>query len=111
MVSNFGNVKNVQTGLTIKPYLTGRGYYYVRFYKRGGGAKGADFLISRLVAELWICRALNRTNNVYANIHFSYLDYNAVDYDPQFYHRIPTSLRLPVTQEENVCRTNTNKKC
>ena len=48
--------------------------------------------------------------NVYVNIRFSYLDYNAVEYDPQFYQRIPKSLRLPDTQEENVCRTMTNKK-
>ena len=158
-ISNQGNVKNVQTGLPVKPYLTGRGYYYVRFYKRKGGAKGTDFLISRLVASLWldnpeakkeinhkdgnkannavsnlewsnrkenmdhakktrlvknnfptravnistreswdfysighaakffgfykncIHRTLNRTNNVYKGIRFSYLDYNAVEYE------------------------------
>lgn len=164
-VSNLGNVKNVQTGRNIKPYLSKRGYYYVRFYKRGGGATGTDILLSRIVAELWlenpeakreinhkdgnkannavanlewcdrkenidharstrllksnkpiravntntlevydfysignaaaffgfhkqsICRALKRTNNVYADIRFSYLDYNAVEYDPQFYQK------------------------
>lgn len=165
-VSNLGNVKSVRTGLPVKPYLSTRsGYYYMRFYKRGGGATGTDFLLSRLVAKLWlqnpeakkeinhkdgnkannavdnlewcdrkenidharsnrllkgnmplratkiatseswdfysignaasffgfhkqsICRALKRTNNVYAGIRFSYLDYNAVEYDPQFYQR------------------------
>jgi hypothetical protein len=158
-VSNLGNVKNVKTGLPVKPYLTGRGYYYVRFYKRKGGANGTDFLISRLVASMWlenpddrkeinhrdgdkannavsnlewsnrkenldharktrlvknnfpihavnlsteeswdfysighaakffnfyktcICRALNRSNNIYQGIQFFYLEYNAVEYE------------------------------
>jgi len=158
-ISNHGNVKNVRTGLPVKPFLTGRGYYYVRFYKRKGGAKGSDFLISRLVASMWvenpenkkevnhidgnkennaasnlewvdrlgnmvharktrlttdnmpiraykldtneswdfysighaakffsfhktcICRALKRANNVYKDIRFSYLEYNAVEYE------------------------------
>jgi hypothetical protein len=53
-VSNLDNVKNVKTGQVIKPFLSGHKYYYVRFYTKGDKGKGKDFLISRLVASLWI---------------------------------------------------------
>jgi hypothetical protein len=181
-ISNLGNVKNVRTGLPVKPYLSGRGYYYVRFYKRKGGANGTDFLVSRLVASLWldnpkrkreinhkdgdkannavsnlewstrkenmdhakqtklvknnfpiravetntrkswdfysighaakffnfhktcICRALNRANNIYKSIRFSYLDYNAVEYENSAIFLDSQESPASFKREENVCR-------
>lgn len=184
LISNMGNVKSVRTGLPVKPYLSGRGYYYVRCYKRQGGSKGTDFLVSRLVASLWldnpeekkevnhkdgnkannaynnlewssrkenlnharktrlvknnfpiravdahtrvswdfysighaakffsfhktcICRALNRVNNVYRNIYFSYLDYNAVEYENSAIFLDSHESPAPYSsKDENVCRT------
>jgi len=181
-ISNLGNVNNVRTGKPVKPYLTGRGYYYVRFYKRKGGATGTDFLVSRLVASLWldnpegkkeinhrdgnkannvvgnlewstrkenmdhakstrlvtnnfpvkavdaagksldfysighaaryfgfhktsICRALNRSNNIYKDIRFSYLDYNAVEYENSAIFLDSQESPASLKKDENVRRT------
>lgn len=191
-VSNLGSVKNVKTGQVIKPFLSGHLYYYVRFYTKGDKGKGKNFLISRLVATMYvpnpedkkevnhkdgnkannaasnlewtsrkgnmdhakkarlhcinipvravdvtsgkgwdfysvdraaryfgfwknsIIRALNRDNNVYKGIHFSRLEYNAVEHTIEVPHSQESlAYRSFSTEEEdlqeNVRRTNTNK--
>lgn len=50
-VSDWGSVRNCQTGLVLKPYINSCGYKNVKLYKAG---KRKRFSVHRLVAEAFI---------------------------------------------------------
>ena len=56
-VSNFGNVRNNQTGHILKPGINTQGYYFVNLYKDG---KIKTKRIHRLVGEAFIPNQLNK---------------------------------------------------
>ena len=50
-ISNFGNVKNINTGRILKPGNDGRGYFFVKLYKDG---KKFNKKIHKLVANAFL---------------------------------------------------------
>lgn len=83
-VSNLGEVKNLKTGIILKPYLNSSGYCMVRLYNDGCGR---FCLVHRLVANAFIPNLKNlpevnhkdevKTNNRVDNLEFCDRRYNA----------------------------------